>query len=299
MRTIWKMSSAEPAANYPAEPSTSARGGLHPVQAAGAEADFMADDEDDGFDWDFGQPPEPRADQKATEAALGRDPDPDPSLQSPPEPTEPDAVAAEEPAPQVELPLIDPAVGDDAEQPQLDEPPMEGPPAGPAEQSLLAEQPVAAEQSRPSGKAPSWRWPAAMALLVAAVVALLFVVREQLDAPRTAAAPEFAVDEPFEPAAGFPTSPVFEPEPLAPLPQVKAAPPPPPAAATAPSRKEQPKQKAAAAPPQNKRQRPPRRAQAQQPAAAAADAISCILPGGQEVQASYSSCRARGGVIYR
>jgi hypothetical protein len=139
-----------------------------------------------------------------------------------------------------------------------------------------------------------------MALLVAAVVALLFVVREQMDAPRPPAAPEFVAEEPFEPAAGFPSSPVFEPEPPAPLPQVQAAPPPAkaPVAAPAAPRTAPPKQKATAAT-QNKRQRPPRRAQAQQPAAAPADAISCILPGGQEVQTSYPSCRARGGVIYR
>ena len=297
MRTIWKMSSAEPAANYPAEPSTSARGGLHPVQAAGAEPDFMLDDEDDGFDWNFAQPPEPTPAPTSTGAAAGRDPDP--STEFPHEPAEPDAVAAEEPVPQPELALIGAAPDGDAEQPELDVPPTQAVPAAPAEQSLLAEEHVPAEKIRASSKAPSWRWPVAMALVVAAVVALLFIVREQMDAPLPAAAPEFAVEEPFEPAAGFPTSPVFEPEPLAPLPQVKAAPPPPPAAATAAPRNAPPKPKVAATAPQNKRQRPPRRAQAQQPAAAPADAISCILPGGQEVQASYPSCRSRGGVIYR
>lgn len=294
MRTIWKMSRAEPAANYPSVPSASARGGPHPVQAAGADPDFMVDDEDDGFDWDFAQPPERTAAQRNSEAAVRRDPEPSPQLA--PEPAEPGANTAEEPGTPTETALIA-AARADAEQSQLDEAPT---PAAPAEQPLLGEQPIPAERTPASGKAPSWRWPAAMALLVAAVVALLFVVREQMDAPPTAA-PEFVAEEPFEPAAGFPTSSVFEPEPLAPLPQVKPAPPRPPVpgTVTAAPRKAPPKQKATSAPPQTKRQRPPRRAQAQQPAAAAADAISCILPGGQEVQASYSSCRARGGVIYR
>jgi hypothetical protein len=294
MRTIWKMSSAEPAANYPPVPSTSARG-LHPVQAAGDSPDFMVDDEDDGFDWDFAQPPERTAAQSNSDAVVRRDPDP--SQDVTPESAEPDVVAAVEPEPQVEAALIGAAARADAEQPKLAEPPKL---AAPAEQALLAEQPIPAERTRASGKAPSWLWPAAMALLVAAVVALLFVVREQMDAPRPPAAPEFVAEEPFEPAAGFPSSPVFEPEPPAPLPQVQAAPPPAkaPVAAPAAPRTAPPKQKATAAT-QNKRQRPPRRAQAQQPAAAPADAISCILPGGQEVQTSYPSCRARGGVIYR
>lgn len=294
MRTIWKMSSADPAANYPGEPSTSARGGLHPVQAAGADPDFMVDDEDDGFDWDFAQPPERTADQRNSETAVGRDPEPSPQL--PPEPAEPDAIAVEETAPPTETALIGVAARADAAQPERDAQPEQ---AGAAEQPVLAEQPVPAEQSRASCRAQSWRWPVAMALVVAAVVALLFVVREQMDAPPTAAVPEFVAEEPFEPAAGFPSSPVFEPEPLAPPPQVQAVPAPAPTAATAAQRSAPPKQKAAQAATQNKRQRPPRRAQAQQPAAAPADAISCILPGGQEVQTSYPSCRARGGVIYR
>jgi len=296
MRTIWKMSSAEPAANYPGEPSTSARG-LHPVQAAGADPDFMVDDEDDGFDWDFAQPPERTADQRNSETAVGRDPEPSPQL--PPEPAEPDAIAAAEPSPPTEAALIGVAARADAAQPERDEQPEKAGPAAPAEQPVLAEQLVLVERTRASGKAPSWRWPVAMALLVAAVVALLFVVREQMDAPPTAAVPEFVAEEPFEPAAGFPSSPVFEPEPLAPPPQVQAVPAPAPTAATAAQRSAPPKQKAAQAATQNKRQRPPRRAQAQQPAAAPADAISCILPGGQEVQTSYPSCRGRGGVIYR
>lgn len=289
MRTIWKMSSADPAANYPGEPSTSARGGLHPVQAAGADPDFMVDDEDDGFDWDFAQPPERTADQRNSETAVA-------SPQLPPEPAEPDAIAVEETAPPTETALIGVAARADAAQPERDAQPEQ---AGAAEQPVLAEQPVPAEQSRASCRAQSWRWPVAMALVVAAVVALLFVVREQMDAPPTAAVPEFVAEEPFEPAAGFPSSPVFEPEPLAPPPQVQAVPAPAPTAATAAQRSAPPKQKAAQAATQNKRQRPPRRAQAQQPAAAPADAISCILPGGQEVQTSYPSCRARGGVIYR
>lgn len=293
MRTIWKMSSAEPAANYPSEPSTSARG-LHPVQAAGADPDFMVDDEDDGFDWDLAQPPERAADQRNSETAVGRDPEP--SSQLPPEPAEPDAIAAEEPASPTETALIGVAARADAAQPERDEQPEQ---AGPAEQPVLAEQPVPAEQSRASGRAQTWRWPVAMALVVAAVVALLFVVREQMDAPPTAAVPEFVAEDPFEPAAGFPSSPVFEPEPLAPPPQVQAVPAPAPTATTAAQRSAPPKQKAAQAATQNKRQRPPRRTQAQQPAAAPADAISCILPGGQEVQTSYPACRARGGVIYR
>jgi hypothetical protein len=292
MRTIWKMSSAEPAADYPPVPSTSARG-LHPVQAAGTDPDFMVDDEDDGFDWDFAQPPERTAAQRNSEAAVRRDPDPSPEL--PPESAEPDVVAAEEPEPEVDPALIVAAARADDQRPQRDEPARQ---AVQAEQPLLAEQLIPADRTRASGKAPAWRWPAAMALVVAAVVGLLFVVREQMDAPRPAAAPEFVAEEPFEPAASFPSSPVFEPEPLVPLPPVQAAPPvKPPAAAPAARRSAPPKAAPAAA--QNKRQRPPRRAQAQRPAAAAADVISCILPGGQEVETSYPSCRARGGVIYR
>ena len=302
MRTIWKMSSAQPAANYPAEPSTSAQGGLHPVQAAGAEADFMVDDEDDGFDWDSAQPPEPTPGPTSIAAAVtGGDPDSSPAL--PQEPAEADTIAPQEPAPTTEAAPICAAARAAAEQPERDEPPAQAEPTTAAEQPEPAERLVLLERTRASGKPPYWRWPAAMALLVAAVVALLFFVREQMDAPRTAAVPEFAAEEPLEPTAGFPT-PVFEPEPVAPLPQVQApqvqaAPPPAPTAATPAPRSAPPKQKAVQAAPQTKRQRPPRRARAQQPAAAPADAISCILPSGQEVQASYPSCRARGGVIYR
>ena len=325
MRTIWKMSSAEPAANYPAEASASAQGGLHPVQAAGAEPDFMVDDEDDGFEWNVAQQPESTADRSSADAATGGDPDLNPDI--PHEPAGPDTAAPEESAPPTELALIDAAAGAETEQPEPDEPPTQAASAAPAEPPVLAERLVLVERTRPGGKPPSWRWPAAMAIVVAAVVALLFIVRERMDAPRPAAAPEFAAQEPFEPDAGFPAAPVDAPEAAAPLPQVRAAPAPAPiaaattavppgapskqkaaeapapapapTAATAAPRTAPPKQKAAPAATPKKRQRPSRRAHAQQPAATPADAISCILPGGQEVQTSYPSCRARGGVIYR
>jgi hypothetical protein len=299
MRTIWKMSSAEPAATYPAEPSTGARGGLHPVQVAGAEPDFMVDDEDDGFDWDFAQPPESASDPVGTPAGAAASPDLTPDFSH--EPPEREASATAEPAPPIELAAIAAPASADAEQPEQDEQPAPGAAALLAEQPELVEQRAPAEPVPAREKAPSWYWPAAMALLVAVVVALLFVVRQQLDAPPAAPAPMPAAEAPLEPKASFPVSPVYEPEAPAPVPQVRAAPisPPPPAAATTASRTAPHKQKAAAAAPQSKRQRPPRRAQAQQPAVAPADTISCILPGGQETQASYSSCRARGGVIYR
>ncbi|MDB5698983.1 MAG: hypothetical protein JWN69_1787 [Alphaproteobacteria bacterium] len=296
MRTIWKMSSAEPAANYPAEPLAQPSGkspdGLHlPMQADGAQPDFMVDDdEDDGFDWNF--------ESAAPPARVTPDPRPGPSLSLSPASEAEQSVSTPVGEPGAAV-LLDPGpMPEPASQPELPEEP------GLVAQPELVEQPGLPEPAQASEKkVPSLQWPAAMALLVAAVVVLLFFARQWLDAPQPAPAPAVA-DEAFEPTASFPPSPMIEtgPMPAAPLasPSLKAAPPALPAAPIDVRRVPAPKQKAAEARPRRERQRPPRRrAQARQPVAALVATISCILPGGEEVQTSYPSCRARGGVIYR